>query len=278
MLSVYADDSSDAKGERIFAVAGVMGTQEEWDTLEIDWITRTEGKIFHATDCESGYKDYKGIQKDQRLKEYKDLTQILVRSNMMGFGAVVNIEEYKQFTVHDLKEAPYFHCFLSVVFCFVKWTRLIIPQQKVKFVFDINHKVKYNAANLYDNYLVKRSEYKEYTSYMDRELGFATSNKVGIQVADLFSHEAMKHFDNLYFSPNKIYIRKSLNELLDTKRFKLRFYNKEYFEDFERRRGTLRRKDQKDYKQWLALHKCNNNAENRIRYLIYLESTKNSDS
>jgi len=65
MLSVYADDSSDEKGERTFAVAGIIGTQEEWDAIKLKWVKRTSGKIFHAADCESGYGDYKGIPRIQ---------------------------------------------------------------------------------------------------------------------------------------------------------------------------------------------------------------------
>lgn len=274
VLTVYADESHDKKCEHIFAVAGIMGTQEDWDALEVDWVATTEGKIFHATDCESGYKDYKDIPKDQRLKEYKDLTQLLVRSKMSGYGAVVNIAEYKNTTLHDLKDASYFHCFMSVIFYFVKLTRNIIPQQKVKYIFDINHEIEYNAANLYANYLVKRSEYKEYNSYMEKELGFATREIVGIQAADLFSHEAMKYYDNIYFSSIKLNTRQSVNALKNTGRFELNYYGKNYFEGVENKHKDDLRNYRKEYKEWLSKNKCNDNADNRIRYLIYLELMK----
>jgi len=212
MLTAYADESSDAKGERIFAVAGVMGTQEEWDALEIDWVRQTGGKIFHATDCESGYGNYKGISEEKRHREYESLTKILARTRMLGFGAIINIKDFKASGRFDLRDAPYFECFVSVVLRFVKLARIYIPKQQiVKFVFDINHNVRHNASYLYEEYLVKRKQYKEYTSYMDRKMGFATSEKIGIQVADLFSHEAMKYCDNLYFAENKKYTRKSIN-------------------------------------------------------------------
>ncbi len=270
MLSVYADDSSDAKRDRIFAIAGIMGTQEQWDTIEIDWRTCTKGKIFHATDCESGHGDYKGISEEDRHNEYKELTKILSKSMLSGFGAIVNIPDYKSCTLHDLKNAPYFHCFLSVVLHFVKWTRLIIPQQTVKFVFDINPEIEYSAGYLYD-YLIKRPKYKEYTQYMHKQLGFSTSEEVGIQVADLFSHEAMKYCDNLYFAEKKRYTRKSISELFITDRFKLRYYEKNYFENLENRHKNALRIYRERYSQWLKKHKRQDNAVNRLTFNMHLE-------
>ena len=278
MLIVHADDSSDEKGERFFSVAGVMGTQEEWNALEIDWLKRTGGKIFHATDCESGYGDYKEISKDYRLKEYKDLTQILAKSKMIGFCAVVNIEDYKISKLYDLKYAPYFECFVTVVLRFVKLARVYIPQQQtVKFIIDNNHNVQHNAAYLYEEYLAKRPEYKEYTSFMDRELGVGKSDKIGIQVADLFSHEAMKHCDNIY-GPIKRQVRKSIDVLFDTGRYKLRYYDREDFDAFNIKYESLKNMNQEDYNKWLSRYRRKDNAKNRISYLIYLESVKDSDS
>jgi hypothetical protein len=120
MLTVYGDDSSDAAGVRTFAVAGVMATQEEWDILKPEWIKCTRGKIFHATDCESGYGVYKGIPRDQRLKEYKAATQLLVNTNMIGFGYAMDIDRYKTFMPNIFEDGPYFHCFVGVITAFAE--------------------------------------------------------------------------------------------------------------------------------------------------------------
>lgn len=274
MLTVYADDSTDAKGERIFAVAGVMGTQEEWDELEIKWASRTGGKIFHATDCESGYGIYKNISREDRFKEYKDLTKIITNSRMMSFAAVVDIAGYRISYPNDLKDGAYFHCFLTTIIRFAKWTSRHIPRQTVKFIFDINHKVKYNAEYLYENYLLKWREFSNYAKYIDKELGFATSEKIGIQVADLISHEAMKHWDNIYYGANKRPIKKSMSELFSTCRFMWRFFDKKYFDDLEHRHEDGLRKYRQEYKNWLSKYRRQDNAESRTSYLIYLESLK----
>lgn len=96
MLSVFGDESSDETGQRTFAVAGVMGTQEEWDKLEIKWIERTKGRFFHGADLETDQGDFKGIPHEENQKLYADLTNLLARSNMMGFGSAMDIHAYKK--------------------------------------------------------------------------------------------------------------------------------------------------------------------------------------
>jgi len=278
MLSVYADDSSDEKSERIFAVAGIIGTQEEWDIIKPKWENRTGGKIFHATDCESGHGDFKGIPCDLRLKEYEDLTKILAQSKMMGIGHAIDVGAYRQYLPDALQDAPYFHCFIRVILDFVKLTRWIIPQQKVKFIFDINPKTQYNAAFLYDNLLAIRKGYEEYTIYMEDEIGFATNKTIGIQVADLFTKETMKHFDNM-FGPKKRPPRKSLKTLISTGRFSCNYYHRDYFQDFKNKLSEIEKQSgmsSEKYKEWLINRKCLDNAQNRTKYLIDFENEDSS--
>ena len=44
MLSVFGDGSADETKQRLFAVGGVIGSEEAWLQLERKWIART-GKI-----------------------------------------------------------------------------------------------------------------------------------------------------------------------------------------------------------------------------------------
>lgn len=275
VLIVYGDDSTDEKGERIFAVAGVMGTQEEWDILKPKWVEHTGGKIFHATDCESGYGDYNGIPKDKRLKEYKDLTQLLVNTKMMGFGFAVDIKAYRTYISDGFEDGPYFYCFVGVVMAFAETAYLHVPRQTVQFIFDINHKVRYNAAFLYDNYITQLDDWK-YRSCIEDKIGFTTSKTVEIQVADLFAHETMKHFDNELTNQRRI--RKSLDAILDTDRFKCLIYDenklqkmRDDYNAFEiecGKVGIMR----ENYDNWLSKHNCQDNCENKTRYLMYLKS------
>ncbi|MHC1729224.1 MAG: hypothetical protein AB9866_25040 [Syntrophobacteraceae bacterium] len=49
MLTVYGDESADESSRRVFVVAGVVGTQAEWDNLEPLWLDHTGGIPFHST-------------------------------------------------------------------------------------------------------------------------------------------------------------------------------------------------------------------------------------
>ena len=59
MLSVFGDESSDEKKQRVFAVAGVIGSEEMWNAIEPRWVSRTGGIPFHANNCDSDQGDYR---------------------------------------------------------------------------------------------------------------------------------------------------------------------------------------------------------------------------
>jgi len=84
----------------------------------------------------------------------------------------------------------------------------------------------------------------------------------------------MKHFDN-FFGPIKRPTRLSMEELIKTKRFKCEYYHRDYFEDFSKKLDMIEQKSgitRAGYEKWLIEQGCQDNAENRTKYLIYLES------
>ena len=70
VLSVFGDESSDEMKERVFAISGLMGTEEEWRTAEAAWVAKTGDEVFHAADWEH----------KRRNEEYKLLAQTLAGS------------------------------------------------------------------------------------------------------------------------------------------------------------------------------------------------------
>jgi len=279
MLTVYGDESSDAKGVRTFAVAGILGTQDEWDTLKSAWVETTKGKIFHATDCESGYGQYNGIPRDKRLKEYRDLTKLLAGTNLIGIGSAIDIQGYKAFMPDAHENGPYFHCFSKVIMACAQVAYFHIPKQTVKFIFDINYRVRYNAAFLYENYLTNLKGW-EYGSSLEDELRFAINKTAEIQVADLLAHETMKYLDNQLTSTQRR-VRESLRTLMDTRRFKWFLLTKRYCQGFKKQWDSLEAEMggagsmRKPYEQWLQKNNRQDNCENKTQYLIELECNKN---
>jgi hypothetical protein len=86
MYSVFADESHDSKKERIYVVAGLLGTTGQWISLRQTWLERTGGMVFHAAECESGYKGYKDLPREVNEKLYRDLIGMLASSGLIGWG------------------------------------------------------------------------------------------------------------------------------------------------------------------------------------------------
>jgi hypothetical protein len=73
MLIAYGDDSSDSKKATVFSVGIVLGSHAQWARFKPTWESRNGRIPFHATDCESGWGDYRNIDRDIRTRLYRDL-------------------------------------------------------------------------------------------------------------------------------------------------------------------------------------------------------------
>lgn len=265
-LLAFGDESHDERSERVFAVAGVLGTREEWDSFEIAWRHRTGGRIFHAADCEADLGDYAGIGHDQNLKLYADLTKLLAKSNLMGHAAVVSLKEYHAAFPSDFSDEPYFWCFGDVIRALGGIAFLSVPQQMIEFTFDHALDQEYNAGILYD-FIVHKSD-SPLRPFLTPKISFAGRDIVGIQVADLVVHEAMKNLDN-QIGPVKRRVRQSIKALHATRRFTFVDYRKGGFEALKQ---SIAKMDipgatLPEYRTWLSTNKFQDCMTNRIRYL-----------
>lgn len=274
MLTVFGDESFDKTGQRVYAVAGLLGTQEEWDNLGATWLKRTKGVIFHATDCEANRGDFKGVPHKQNLNLYKDLVQILANSGILGFAVAIDVKGYREIVPGAvLAEAPYFHGFTRVVVYLTGLAKYYIPPEWIQFVFHQNINTQYNAGYLF-NFLVIREKWKDYTSSVVDPVAFSSSKAVGIQAAGLLAREAMKDFENVVWPSRQRRI--SMLALIKSKRFTFDYWDRKSFEDFKEKLISLdeSNENQKQYEQSLVDQNCNDNAENRIRFLFHLEWKK----
>jgi hypothetical protein len=270
MLCVYGDESHDELEQRVYAVAGLMGTQEEWDRIKLIWIARTGGKPFHAVDCESDQRDYRDIPHEDNQKLYIYLVNILAESALEGYGMDLDIEAYRTYHGGNLL---YLHCFERVVrhFC----DRGIDLNNKVKFIFHTNLNIEADATSLY--LFMVNSEENNLSTCLDDQVGFASSRKVEIQVACLWARECMKHVDNL-IGPTYRETRKSMQVLLDTGRFECAILPEKYWRDF---RIDIMKKgnhydsfNPDDYEKWRKAHRLVDSNRNKIRYIDYMKSLK----
>lgn len=280
MYAAFGDESHDEASERVYAVAGLFGDDNQWAALEDKWLQRTEGRVFHAADCETDHGVFSDRPHQENQKLYKDLTILLAESRLMGFGAALDMVAFQNVFVDHLEEIPYYKCFREVIVQLTKHAYRSIPRDRVKFTFDQRLEIQYNAAALYQ-YMAQLPESDwECAPLLFEELSFASRKAIGIQAADLLARETMKHLDNM-IGPVVRPMRRSMATLRASHRFGFDFYMREYFEDFSRKfqqMSAAQGLEADRIREWLTRHKLMDNHANRLRYLIELDASARSAS
>jgi len=268
MLTVFGDESYDERKERVFVVAGIGATQEEWDAFEPIWIKRTGGKLFHAADCEAGYGDFKNMPKGKRLKLYKDLVNLLGNTNFWGFACASDMNIFRKICPDSPRDILYYSCFVYVVLHFGFIAASLIPQQKAKFIFHQSKTTDFNAGLLYNSMI--NFPMVKFQSHFD-EISFASLGKVGIQCADLFAREVMKDVDNRLFKEIRKHKRLSWERLQRSERFSYMYNDEEYFkmlrDKYIAEKGN--NDEQTPVSKWLSKNKLDFNETNIIKYIIH---------
>jgi hypothetical protein len=272
MYSVFGDESQDETKQRVFAVSGIFGSREEWDTLADDWRQRTGGRVFHATDCDSDQGEFANIDHKENKKLYKDLITLLANTKMCGYTVTMDLTAYREFfpKAHDPHD-PYYLGFHEVIVRFANMAFVSIPQDQVEFTFDIHFEREYNSAELY-NYMRHLPEW-EGEDLVAEKISFVTRGNPRIQAADLVAREGMKHMDNR-IGPVRRPERLSMLALKKTKRFWFKELERDFFQGLIKRTNLLRDlpgADATKYRDWLESKGLTDNTSNRIQYQCHLD-------
>jgi hypothetical protein len=272
LLSVFGDESADSINQRVFAVAGLLGDEKQWASLNAAWVERTGGKVFHASDCESDGGDFIGIPHKENLELYKDLTGILANSKLIGFGVAIDLVGCRTHFPDMLEENPYLSCLLRVVKFLSEKAGQCVPSSDVEFTFDQNTSNEFNAGLIYQ-YLTMHPDWKPRELVADK-LSFATRKTVSIQAADLWAREVMKRLEwELYqYAPVP---RRSWTALYETRLYGADFLMEGFYKDLKSKIPVLEQQTgvkKADYRVWLKNRQ--DNQSNRILYLMYTEETE----
>jgi hypothetical protein len=271
VLLAYGDESHDPKNERVFAFAALFGSEQQWDTLRSKWSERLNGRVFHAADCESDQGEFSGNDHAANLRLFADLTRILAASGIIGHGSAMDLAGHREFFPDSPHEVPYYRCFKDVVYQCGKWAKWAIPSDTAQFHIDRRIETDYNARVLYGHMATMRWDC---APYLAKELEIISRSEIGIQAADLYAREVMKHLDNevgLVKRP----MRRSLKALQDAKRFGCNLHMREYFQDFKTKFDDIAKGagiSIEEYRQWLREHKQADSISSRHRFLIDLET------
>jgi hypothetical protein len=268
VLAVYGDESADSKKERVFAVAGVVASEREWRVLESQWLERTGGVPFHATDCDTDRDVYASRPHAANKELYRDLTTLLANcQEMAGWAFVIDMKAQRR-VFPDAPDLAYFKGFFEVVNAMTIFARN--NNETVRFTFDVRQESDYNAGLLYSMY------HEDWRDHLEADLAFESAKQNSrIQVADLFAREAMKAMDNA-LGPVRRPARASWRALNATGRFHLVGVSDEWFLDLKRKLPELERdvlvSMTGEYPQWLAARRLHDNDTNRFRYLRWCKA------
>ncbi len=269
MLSVFGDESADGAKQRVFAVAGVIGSEDMWQQLEAEWITRTNGTPFHARDCDSDQEDYANVPHAENKALYRELVIMLANSGLGGWGFAIDLAAQRR-VFPDAPDISYYKGFLEVLQAMRNCA--FNNQETVKFTFDMRRESEHNAGLLYGMF----REMPEWSQVMFSEVSFACSrDQPRLQAADLFAREAMKLFDNS-FGPIKREPRKSWLALRDTGRFHVEAISDDWFQDLKKQMPAMeqaRGQSRSDYVLWLKQHKQQHSTTNLFRYIEWKART-----
>jgi hypothetical protein len=263
VLTAFGDESYDEQGSRVFAVAALVGSAEEWEAVTDRWHECTGQTIFHAADCEADRGRFAEQSHSENLDLYKNLTRIIAGSELRGAGVAMDLKGYNEYFPERVAELPYFICFWNVLVYFAKLASRC--SEKVHFAFDHRKQIHHNAAELY-SYMANLEQWDHHVC-LDSDISFVSRETTEIQVADLLARETMKHLEN-QVGPVRRQTRRSMNALVETNRFDFGFLTREYFRSL--RQETEGLAVRAEYHEWIQRKSLQDNFSNRLRYLISL--------
>jgi hypothetical protein len=250
----------------------LIAKQYVWERFKQTWLQRTNGKIFHASDCESDHGDFavtSANSHDDNLRLYADLVRILAQSGVRGYAAALDVAAWIEVFPEVPKDVGYYKCFTEVIKHF-SYTSDYHDGTELEFTFDQRQESQYNAGLLY-NYFVAMPECKERNVFMGATVNFGSREDVRIQAADIVAREAMKHLDNF----GKRGMRRSMQALAELPGgpFKFDFFTRDYCTDTRAKWSELEKvtgMTPETYASWLNANRLVDNWSNRFRFVHWL--------
>ncbi len=264
MLFVYGDESMDETKQRVCAVAGIIGTEDQWKALEFQWAHRTNGVSFHGNDCDSDQGDYTNRPHWENKALYRDLAILLADSGLAGFGQAVDLIA-KRSVFPESEDLSYYTAFQRVLLVMKNFAKN--THDLAELTFDMRLESEHNAGFIYKSL---RENEPDWTPYLASKISFEfAKNNIRIQVADLLAREAMKALDN-QVGPMKRPIRKSWQALRDTDRFVVDAFSIDWFQDMKRKMPEMEKMldmDRNSYLKWLRERNRQHNVSNMFAFV-----------
>lgn len=298
ILKLFGDESADQRAQKVFAIAGVIGNEDEWISTKKQWSGRTEGKDFHAAKCENEYAKYPDSKEHkENLELYKDLTQILASSPLSGIGVAIDLAAHKDFFGESRDDFGYFKCLADLIITTTQLTdnfNKMIPESEypedelftLEFTFDNRIKSNGTAGSLYDAFINQPEITEEVKGILPDKISFDCRSNPRIQIADLFARETMREMERT-IAGKPLEARKSFQALDETKKFIFLFRDRDYCRRWKDEQSFLEARSGmniRDYVQWLIKSgrvqngRVHDNWRNRYEYYAWKDELKKKTS
>ena len=194
MQDVFLDESSDDRRKRYFSVGGFVGNDEQWTSLELQWISRTRDlkRPFHFTDCECQHEEFTKWSKPECDRLIADLVSIARQCKIGGAGVFAPVPDLA--SVLGLAEDYDGQIFcLKCVFIHVA---NLAEQHKIdlRFWLEENPATDGRARRAYGD-LKSVKQWKAARRMCSFEI--MSKKVIGLQAADLMARETFKFADNM---------------------------------------------------------------------------------
>jgi len=183
----------------------------------------------------------------------------------------MDLAGYYEFFGDTPADIPYYRCFRDVVYQSGKWAKWAIPSDTAEFHFDQRVESDYNAGVLY-GHIASLPDW-DCARFLRTTLKITSRADVGIQAADLYAREVMKHLDNTVRAVKRP-MRRSMATLRATNRFGCDLHLREFFQDFRQKFDAIAAKvgmSAEHYRQWLHENGQADSISSRHRYLIDMD-------
>jgi hypothetical protein len=282
-LFIFIDESADDTKSRVFALAGAIGTESEWRRAEAAWVARTGGTEFHAAECESIHARSSDQEaRQQNLDVYRDLTQILAKSQLAGVAVALDLAAHRELFGPDVPaDVGYYKCFSDLLHTLGDMARQFNATQgeAVTLDFTLDHRKESagNAGSLYSAF-TNQPEWAQ-SPIFGGPIKFDSRANPRIQMADLLARETMKEFERIVSGAQRP-VRRSMECLIDTDKFRFLYRDRAYCEFWRGQMEQLQRESGltiAGYGNWLAdMGRVQNghrhdNWRNRFEYLAWLD-------
>lgn len=208
LITAFFDESGHSSESRVVAMGGALGPPSAWRKIREDWsslLSKHGVKIFHMTDFENRFGEFKGWNEDRRRSLLADLLAVLEDVFLVYMGTAVLVEDFQNLKPETRKGlmVPWYLCFQT---CLqeVAQTTMVVSNEEIwdphlRAVF-FELQLEYWRGPILFSQILENEAFARGLGL----LGFASKQAcVKVQLADLIAYELRKHVENCLFDSKR---------------------------------------------------------------------------